>query len=218
MDTGLTVACVYKPGNGFTDDYVYKMRDSLAQHSKAHNRFVCLTDQRLRDIECVPFSRRAVGWWNKLDLFRPGLFNGPVAYFDLDTMFVGDITDMLELRSSFACTTDWLGRGTTINSTMMLWDARVAAIGAIYAASTQGAEEKYSKGWQRWGDQGFIQDHLPIPFISLNQLYPGRIVSYKIHVRGIQHGRPDKVPEGASVVAFHGNPRPHKIGWTLPHG
>lgn len=218
MDPGLTVACVYKPGGGFSDDYVYRMRDSLAQHSKAHTRFVCVTDQKLPGIECVPFTRRAIGWWNKLELFRPGLFDGRVAYFDLDTMFVGDITDMLQEDDfRFMCTTDWLGRGTTINSTMMMWDARCAEIGAIYSASTQGADEKYSKGWQRWGDQGFIQDHLPIPFASINKLFPGRIVSYKINVRGKQHGRPDAVPAGASIVAFHGNPRPHQINWTLPN-
>ena len=215
MDPGLTVACVYKPGGGFSDDYVYRMRDSLAQYSKAHSRFVCLTHQKLRDIECVPFTRHAVGWWNKLELFRPGLFNGPVAYFDLDTMFVSDITDILSERHTFACTTDWLGRGTTVNSTMMLWDPRFADFSRIFSAPTQGDEEKYSKGWERWGDQGRIQDHLPVPFQSLNPRWPGRIVSYKIHVRGLQHGRPDAIPPGASVVCFHGNPRPHKINWKL---
>lgn len=217
MDPGLTVACVYKPGGGFSDEYVYRMRDSLAQHSKAHTRFVCLTDQKLPGITCHPFTRRAIGWWHKLELFRRGLFDGPVAYFDLDTMFVGDLTDILSERHTFACTTDWLGRGTTINSTMMLWDPRAADFSGIFSAATQGDEEKYSKGWERWGDQGKIQDHLPVPFLSLSSRWPGRIVSYKINVRGKQHGRPDAVPAGASIVAFHGTPRPHQINWTLPN-
>lgn len=218
MDPCLTIACVYKPGGGFSDDYVERMRESLIECVNLPYRFVCLTNQKVRGVECVPFTRQATGWWNKLELFRPGLFTGRVAYFDLDTMFVGDITDILSTPYDFACTTDWVGRGEIVNSTMMMWDARRAEIGAIFSASTAGADEKYSKGWQRWGDQGFIQDNLPIPFVSLNQAWPGRIVSYKIHVRGLQHGRPDKVPDGASIVAFHGNPRPHKIGWMLPHG
>lgn len=217
MET-LTAACVYKPGGGFTDDYVYRMRDSLAQYSLAHTRFVCLTDQRLRDVECIPFARHAIGWWNKLELFRPGLFDGPVVYFDLDTMFIGDITDILSTRYRFASTTDWLGRGTTLNSTFMMWDPTAADLGCIYRASTAGADEKYSKGWERWGDQGFIQDHLPIRPISLNHEWPGRVVSYKLNVRGKQHGRPDQVPAGASIVAFHGKPRPHELGWKLPNG
>lgn len=214
----LTVACVYKPGGGFSDEYVYRMRDSLACYSKAHSRFVCLTNQQLRDVECVPFSRHAIGWWTKLELFRPGLFDGPVAYFDLDTMFVGDITDILSTPYGFACTTDWRGRGVTVNSTFMMWDPRVADFSRIYAAPTQGDEEKYSKGWQRWGDQGKIQDHLPVPFVSLNSEWPARIVSYKLDVRGKEHGRPDRIPAGASIVAFHGSPRPHQIGWKLPDG
>lgn len=211
MGAALTIACVYKPGGGFSDEYVHRLRAGTQEFCRREHRFVCLTTQKLKGIECVPLVNHWQGWWNKIELFRRGLFDGPVAYFDLDTIFVDDITDMVVTPFEFVCGTNWKGHGSEINSATMMWDGRVD-FSYIYDAYHPGLNERYEQDWRRWGDQGFIQDHLRVPFTSLNELFPGRVVSYKWHVKSS-----GQVPPAASIVCFHGKPRPHQINWALPN-
>lgn len=209
MDS-VTVACVYRPGNGFTDEYVYRLQDGACKYFPLHDRFVCLTDQQLPGIECIGFERQLSGWWNKLELFRPGVFSGQVVYFDLDTMLVGDVRDIFSTSRLFASLTSW-HRPELLASGVMTWQAS-DALASIYETFNADKAPQYTTK-ERWGDQGWIQDTLPFGFESLNELYPDRIVSYKYHIR--KQGR---VPSSASVVAFHGKPRPADIGWKLPSG
>lgn len=168
-----------------------------------------MTDQRLPGVECIPFERNLVGWWNKLELFRPGLFSGQVAYFDLDTMIIRDVSDIFSVPRPFASLTSW-NRPELLASGVMTWQAS-ASLAPIFEDFTPKDIARYLRK-DRWGDQGWIQDKLT-SFESLNELYPGRIVSYKYHVR--KQGR---VPKDASIVAFHGKPRPADINWELPSG
>ena len=186
------------------------MRDAVEKHSYVHDRFVCITNQKLKNVETVPFTRNWPGWWSKLELFRAGLFERRVAYFDLDTMLISDISDLISAPQDFICITNWKGSGTHVNSGMMCWNANLD-FSRIYTEFHPRAIPEYEKRWERWGDQGFIQDQLRVPFASYNELYPGRIVSYKWHIR-----RQGFVPKEASVVAFHGKPRPLDVGWKLP--
>lgn len=211
MDSQLTIACVYKPGNGFNSgDYVFRLQAGFAKHCRVPHKFVCLTNQTLSGIEKVPLKHNWPGYWNKIELFRPGIFNGPVAYCDLDSMILNDISDLVQHPYEFLCATTWGGPPDRINSAFMCWDGR-DDFSNIYKAYRPSINEQYEQDGKRWGDQGFIQDHLPVPFTSLNELFPGRFVSYKINVRPA-----GKVPEGTSIVMFHGRPRPHQINWKLP--
>ncbi len=207
---GLTVVCVYRPGGGFSYDYVIRLRDGVREHSYIHDRFVCLSTQKLRNVETIQLKHHWPGYWSKLELFRPGLFSGRVAYLDLDTMIVGDISDIIADDSEFGCGTNWKGGGTEINSSFMTWDAD-KDFSCLYTKFDPVVIPQYEKSWKRWGDQGFIQDNLPVPFTSLYEKYPGRIVSYKETVLKL-----GKVPREADMVVFHGKPRPAAINWTLP--
>jgi hypothetical protein len=206
----LTIASVYRPGGGFNGDYVFRLRDGFKQFCRVPHRFVCLTNQVLSGIERVPLRHNWVGYWSKVELFRPGLFNGPVCYCDLDAMIIGDISDMVQHPYEFVCGTNWKGSADHINSAFMCWDGR-EDFSYIYDAYDPRVNEEYEQTWEKWGDQGFIQEHLRVKFTSLNELFPGRIVSYKINVRPA-----GKVPEGASICMFHGRPRPHQLNWELP--
>lgn len=168
-----------------------------------------MTDQRLPGIECVPFERKFTGWWNKLELFRRRLFSGQVAYFDLDTMIFRDVCDMFSVPRPFASLTSW-DRPELLASGVMTFQAS-DELAPIFEDFTPKIIDQYQRR-ERWGDQGWIQDKLST-FESLNELYPGRIVSYKYHVR--KQGR---IPDNASIVAFHGKPRPADVNWELPSG
>lgn len=216
MDSELTVACVYKPGGGFTEDYVRHLHIACAQHIKVPHDFVCLTTRRgLPNVRCEPLMRRHHGYWNKLELFRRGLFDGPVIYFDLDTMILNDITDIATAAVAFAAPAVIKPQGVVpgvMSSSVMVWNAGVGIdFGGIDEKFRSPLREKYEQDWHRWGDQGWIQDTLPVPFIDLHALFPGRMVSYKLDIRPVA-----KTPPSASIVMFHGNPRPHQVGWRLP--
>lgn len=205
----LTVACVYKPGGGFSDDYVYRLRDGVKQHCQAEHNFVCLTSQRLKSVETIPLAQDWIGWWNKLQLFKKDQFSGPVVYFDLDTMIVGDITDIVSKPQEFAVLSDFYGKHR-INSGVMAWNAD-KDWSALYELFDASRVPEYSQSMEKWGDQGWIENNLLEPPARLQDQFPGKIVSYKADIR-----KQNAVPEGAAIVCFHGKPRPHQIGWRLP--
>lgn len=206
----VTVVCVYRPGGGFTDEYVHRLKCAVSEYSTVHDRFVCLTTRKIRGVETIGFKQNWMGWWSKLELFRPGLFTGRVFYMDLDTMLVGDISELVSDTSDFISLTNWEGNGTHVASAVMGWNADLD-FSRIYAEFHPRVIPEYEKGWEKWGDQAWIQERLPVPFESYNLKYPDRIVSYKHHIRWL-----GAVPSGASIVCFHGRPRPHAVGWTLP--
>lgn len=186
---------------------MYRLLAGVQKHLFLHDRFACLTNEDLPGIECIPFEMNWPGWWSKLELFRPGLFEGQVAYFDLDTMLVRDCCDIFGVERAFASLTNW-NHPHRLASGVMTWQAS-DSLAPIFDRFEFRYASKYALSQERWGDQGWIQDKLTT-FESLNELYPGRIVSYKYHVR-----KAGCVPPTASVVAFHGKPRPADIGWKL---
>lgn len=196
----LTIACVYQPGNGFTDEYVRRLRDGIASHCEVNHRFVCLTNERLDGIETVPLVKKWRGWWNKVEIFRKGLFDGPVRYFDLDTVLVSDITDILTHPHEFTVGTNW-NRPGTIASGFLAWDGREDLSYLVDEFDPATAHPR--------GDQMFLQEHLRRPVTFIDDIFPGRWVSYKYHVRG------KGIPWNASIIAFHGRPRPHQVNWRV---
>jgi hypothetical protein len=150
------------------------------------------------------------------------LFTGPVVYADIDTLIVRDVTDIFTANNDFAAICD-VGSSATpgevvLNSGFMAWDG-TQDLSHIYKAYHPELVTRYEQhgNWRRWGDQGFIQDHLGRPFTKLQDQWPGRFVHYKTQVRG-----PNKelgtVPRDARIVLFSGRPRPHEIGWEIPLG
>ena len=221
MDRQLTIACVYRPGGDFFAEYVYRLQRNLRDHVKVPYRFVCLSTQDLRGVTTLRLKRNLPGWWSKLELFDHKL-PGPVWYFDLDTIIVSDVTDIVSTEFEFAALGPFLGldgkplmAGDAMGSGVMAFDGTVDR-SYIPRAYTSRTDMEY-RTRRRWGDQGFIQDQIKSEFEPLQQHFPGRIIRFKSDVR-----RADKtlapVPHGASIVCFSGKPRPHEINWSLPLG
>jgi len=213
----LTVACVYRPGGGFSNEYVRSLQRAVGRHCHAPHRFVCLTQQTIAGVETVPLVRNWHGWWSKLELFRRGLFDGPVFYLDLDTVIVGDCTDILTAEYEFACGAGWKTTGdgeSVLASGIMAWDGRLD-LSHVFEQFTPAAIPKY-ESWPRWGDQGWIQDTLGRPFENITKRWPGRILHAKTHVFGGTKNHNAAPPLGASIVCFSGRPRPHQLPPTAP--
>jgi len=182
-------------------EYVDKLFHGISRHMPSDWRGVCLTD----DPECVPWGidwieapANARGWWAKLGLFKPGAFpqGERVVFFDLDTMIVGDLSDIAGYQGRFA----------------MLRDIAGSPYGSGVMAFEAGACDHI---WKKWvgagrptterGDQEWIGRMEP-DCDALNHLYPGQLVSFKMDVA--PQGRK---PPDARVIYFHGRPRPHEL-------
>lgn len=199
----LNVVCV-QVGNylGMGERYVRRLKAAVDEHITIPHRFICMTDQRMEGIEWVPAAHG--GWWEKLSIFRPGLFDDRVMFLDLDTFILSNIDDVASYNGHFATLHDfWRPQG--LGPAVMLFDPKWARfIWEEWAAN--GFPKTMANGDQGWIEsrhQGRMRKDVDI----LQEMFPGTFHSYKTTCK-------EAVPEGARVVCFHGRPRPHEaFGW-----
>jgi FkbM family methyltransferase len=218
----LNVACVWS-GDAFGVEYVERLLDMLRRNlpSGFPGRFVVLTDRpgdlSHLDVEVVRLTESLPGWWAKLLLFKPDTFRHGerVWFFDLDTVIAGPLESLFAYAGPFAALQDVYRGAGTIQSSVMSWQAGTPQVAAI---------------WEEWnahgrplphgGDQAVLEMHFnewlpkrlgakPWPPEVLQQLFPGRLRSYKQECVWAP-------PPKTSVVFFHGHPRPHEVqtGWV----
>jgi SAM-dependent methyltransferase len=168
--------------------------------------FVCFTDDSEEysyPIRREPLPEGLQGWFNKLYLFKTGLFPAGdlVLFLDLDTLIVDSLEPVLQYSGRFAILQDFLRTGG-YGSGVMLWraDGEPQLWDAYEAAGFPLVEG---------GDQTWIEHNRPAKVDFLQDLFPGRLVSFKVHCA-------DGIPAGAAIVCFHGKPRPHELqtGWV----
>lgn len=208
----LTVACVLRSGGEFKPSHVAHLRDGVARNLRMAHRFVCLTDMSV-DCEMVPLRNNWPKWWPKLELFHPDMPR-PVLYFDLDTLTVGELNS-IALGHRFTVLENFWAQDR-IGSGMMAWDCDLSSIYNAFAKAPQRFMREYVTQ-EKWGDQGFIKAHTPVEPERWQRKHPGKVVSYKGHCRpGVPMKSPaivpPYIPEGASVICYHGKPRP----WATP--
>lgn len=195
----LTIATVLKSGGEYRPAHVLALKQAIADNLKTEHRFVCLSDIASLTYEVIRLEHGWPGWWSKIELFRPGLFNGPVVYFDLDTVVVGNIDDMMTGHVFTVLESFWTK--ARIGSGLMAWDCDLSSMYDVFRADPdRHIKECVTKA--NWGDQGFITHHWPFKPDRWQDIFPRRIVSYKL---GCVQGKP---PKGASIVCYHGAPRP----------
>jgi len=183
----------------------------VAKHLPVPHEFVCVTENPVPGVECIPFVSDLPGWWAKVELFAPGRFAGDNLYFDLDVVITGSLEKLVRCldgdRSRLWAIDDFsyslanpkalgdeakrlLGGGGTINSSVMAWNGDTAR-----------------KVWTQFdpdfmtelhGDQNWITKVLWPDKINL--IPPGVVRSYRYHART------DSLRD-APVTVFHGIPK-----------
>ena len=179
----LTVACVLSEGPRRTYDrsHVVRLEAQVADHMTQPYRFVCVDDSP------------SPGWWAKIDLFKPGRFQGRVLYLDLDVNVVGGLDELADFPHPFAIVKDWHRPG--FNSSVMAWEAGVAD--RLYTDFSPAVIERLA------GDQDWINEKW-----SWATAFPlGWCISY----RGMVRPRRGMVPAFAKVVCYHGFPKPWDV-------
>jgi uncharacterized Rossmann fold enzyme len=200
--------CCIRAGDQFSPAYVSNLFDMVRRNLAEgfEGEFVCFTDQKDaldKGIKVRPLPADLPGWWSKLALFRRDLFpeGDRVIFFDLDTLITGRLDELASYDGPFAILRDFF-RPNGMQSSVMAW--RAGEQQEIWETYTEAGWPMHDPG----GDQAWIERHAckgPVRF--LQTLFPGMFVSYK-QIKG--------PPEKASVVVFHGRPRPHEVvtGWV----
>lgn len=174
-------------------------------------KFVCFTDDDADygpEIEKRPLPHSGLrGWFNKLALFKAGLFpdDDRILFLDLDTCITGPLDQIAAYDGEFAILRDFY-RPHGLGSAIVSWKSSFGhKIWTRYVA--EGFPEPAG------GDQAFIEDCFAewgFEPDRWQEVFPGDFVSYKLHAR---YG----IPKGAKVVVFHGLPRPHECKDWVPY-
>jgi hypothetical protein len=193
--TKIAVICVLRHSKDFNAQYVDILFKSILRNSTHDLRLICISD--VNAPHSINFQNNWSGWWSKIELFQ---FDGPVIYFDLDTVIVGDLTPFYDLIKS---TTERklfmlkpFGKHERMASGIMAWTGDWSRLYDNFDY------EKHSKQFR--GDQDYIADAIkPEDNVDFIQNHISGIYSYKYHCR-------PKLPNDARIVCFHGHPRPHE--------
>lgn len=195
----LTVVTVLRSGGIYTTEWVTRLKAQVARNLPMPHRFVCYSDCDIPGVDVVPLEHDWPGWWSKVEALR---CPGPCLYLDLDTVIVGDLSDIARVASdpligTFVILQDFY-RPAGFGSGIMAWYGSEPA--RFYHVFAQNPEYWMNRMGGR-GDQGFIeeQDH---PLTRRWQLLvPGQIVSFKVHECG------KGPPPNARIVCLHGRPK-----------
>lgn len=192
-----TVALVYKTGGDYTLEYVSRITKALRKHGATKIKILS-DDSRVRAYgEYVPLKHSLSGWWNKLELFY---LTGKTIYFDLDVIINGDISALLNHDFDFAMLKGF--KHGAVNSSVMAWNGDFSHLMTKF---NKAIIPEYSHSISKWGDQAYIADHVGAKISVIQDVLS--VVSRKY--------APIEERQQASVICYHGKPRPHETGWAL---
>lgn len=200
----LNVVCVLKSGSYYTPEWVEKLHRGVDKYMTIPHRFACLSDVPVNCVR-IPLKHDWPAWWAKIELFRRGAFKLPALYLDLDTVITGNIDSLADIDHDFAMLRNFHDRNVVASGVM--WFRKVPTeVYKQFCENPWGYIQHYQqfKVGNHMGDQGFIADHLDPAKIGF--IENPAIKSYKKHCR-------EQLPQDASVVCFHGAPRP----WEVKH-
>ncbi len=180
----LHVACVNVENyQGCGEEYVAALKRMVTANATRPYKFYCMTESKER------------GWWAKLELFKGGIFpdGDRVVFFDLDTLIVANIDDIMDYDGPLAAMRPYRGGGGTISSCIMAWEA--GKYNYIYDKWIAANRPLHPGGDDWWHNQVEYRS------AGINRLYDG-IVSYKFQCKA-------GLPAGARIVCFMRQPKPH---------
>lgn len=159
----LNVVCVLRQGGkiGYDAEWVSKLQRGVAKHLDIDHRFLCFSDC---DVPCerIPLLPVDLGFWSKLQIFRPGCLdsNDPCLYIDLDTVICGDLGDIIQQVQAHRFVMWYEADKRIHSSALMYWHGDYSHLWELY--TTHGYHywrDRYSKG-DLYGDQALISEHV----------------------------------------------------------
>lgn len=206
-----TIALVLKTGGDvYNSRYVNALATNIKNNTTVDIELVLLTndatgvDMTVVD-RIVPMIHNFSGWWSKIELFRRDIFTTErVLYFDLDTVIVDNIDEIVLNTQEFVGLLDFMSK-PRFQTGVMLWEpAKYHHIYDGFVKDSRGVMGRHVEG-----DAGWIRENIDNKSY-FNEVNPQKIVSFKVHCFN-KHKNYINIPDKAAVICFHGTPRPHTI-------
>lgn len=204
----MTVACVFRSGGDYDARWVHALAAGVERHNPG-TQLMVLTDVVPESSyqgphKIVALTHEWPGWWSKVEVFRPDVLQkGPVLLLDLDTLVVGDLSPFFEYPGPLAMLNDFNLTGRAQSGVMLL---RPGPETELVWRTFSAAPDEYMRRYR--GDGEWLHAHTRPD--RLQDMFPGKIVSFKKHCR--------KAPPGGDVrlVSGHGRPRfsSREAGWA----
>jgi len=202
----LTVVCVWW-GDLYGIDYVQKLYNSVKRNLSIPHQFYCITEhdhvpEGVRKIQTPSTSQ---GWWQKVNLFQPGLFpkESRILYLDLDVVITDSIDQIVSSSGDFVMIENFgpNKNHAAHNSSVVLWNP-TDLTDHIFNAFDQ------SVTFELHGDQCWIWRVMDKYITNFRK---DLVDSYKYaKILNWKRSRVDK--PYSPVMIFHGNPKPHECG------
>jgi len=199
----MKIVTVLKTSNDYKKDYVDLLYEQCQKYA-SNIEFVCISDD-----PSVPgyikMEHDWPRWWPKMEIFK---IPGPVLYLDLDTIIVSDLNEILETacQYEFVAIRDFYKdhkMERTLGSGIMFWTVDMKYLYEEFLKNPQkNMDECTTSRW--WGDQGFIEKTIKHKVVYWQDILPRKIISWKVHCK-------NGVPKDASIIAFHGKPKPWDV-------
>jgi hypothetical protein len=202
----LTVWCL-RWGDKYDDYAVQRLQSSVRRYLAGPHRFICITDKRISGVATMPPSVDWPGWWQKIQLWKPGICDAQNIWLDLDVVITGSLDFLLDYTScELAMPLNWAASGHGgCQSSVMVWGQTRNTI-QIY--------RDFDPAWAHWppvnqpgvlwGDQEWITKLRDTGKINVTPIDERYVKSYKYHCK-------NGLPEDCRIVVFHGDPKPSEV-------
>jgi hypothetical protein len=186
----MQIICV-RTGTMYPIEYVERLRDAVAPHP-----LLCVTDQpeEAAGVTNIPAPNGVTGWWTKCWLYSVDAPQ-PVLALDLDLVFLQPIDPLLDFNGPTTIRDFYTGgrRGPHMNGSVTLIDKAYPQVWENYRTHQRETETTYPT------DQHYLW-HCDIPWA----FYPDA---------WCQSYRRGTITDETKIVVFHGQPKPHEVGW-----
>ena len=210
----MNFACVCY-GNKYSIEYVQKLYNMVQRHTTLEHNFFIFTDNMEMEIDGHVNIRtfpmvNLQGWWNKMQLFHPGILEGTTLYMDLDVV----ITDNIDCFFTYESEADFVGMND-FNPDTKIFNS------SVFRFEPEAMKDKlwqpFINDRERWlrysGDQNVISEVI-MKHPETRSFPDSWTQSYKWHDRKGQRYHKGKWTfehNGESLVTvFLGEPNPHQ--------
>ena len=116
--------------------------------------------------------------WNKLEIFRSGIFSGPTLYLDLDVIVCKDITQLVNSlpKDKFLMVKE--PYQDIVNSSVMYWSGDYSSLYNNYVNNKELICNEYKKV-PRYGDQSYISEN--VNFDLIDNYVPSGFIGWRHH-------------------------------------
>ena len=189
----------------YTPEWADKLYRGIQRNLDRTARMVCFTDYDADEfkepIDLFDFSEEP-SWLARMETFCPDMYEhydtGHICWLDLDTIIVGDMSDIDAYEGHWALLLD-SGNSGLYGSTIVSCNLQMAKyIWDLWQETRARHKNNSEMQWMRRNLQHVDTD-------VWDDMAPGQMLSYKNHVtKGVS-------TDNARLIYFHGHPKPHEV-------